>query len=290
MASTTEDNFGACGCAIAPGRRDKATGIVDALSSAAASERLAAEDGLLQRLDPRAKVVGVLSLVLAAVFVDSLVILALLFTAAFGLAVASRIPVRRLAGQVWTPVLLFSGLLALPAVFLVPGDIVGHLPLAGWAVTEQGLRGAAFMFGRAETASSFTLLLILTTPWTHVLKALRLLGVPVAAVALLGMTHRFIFLLLETGTQMFEAKKSRTLGRLSRRQRRRVAIDIAGSLLLRAMQLSEDVHLAMVARGYRGEVYVLDEFRATGRDWIGALALVGLSVAAVAASLTLRLA
>lgn len=289
MASATDDSYGTCGCSSPTGRRDRVSGIADALGSAAASEQLATEPGLLQRLDPRVKVVGILSLVLAAVFVHSLAILALLFAVASGLAIASRIPMRRLARQVWTPVLLFSGLLAIPAAFLVPGDIVGHLPLVRWTVTAQGLRGGAFMFGRAETAASLAALLILTTPWTHVLKALRLLGVPVAAVALLGMTHRFIFLLLEVGTQMFEAKQSRTLGRFSRRQRRRIAVDIAGSLLLRSMQLGEDVHLAMVARGYRGEVHLLDDFRATARDWLGASALVGLSVVAVAASLMLGL-
>ena len=33
------------------------------------------------------------------------------------------------------------------------------------------------------------------------------------------------------------------------------------------MQLSGDVYLAMQSRGFRGEVYLLDEFAMRRRDW-----------------------
>jgi cobalt/nickel transport system permease protein len=51
-------------------------------------------------------------------------------------------------------------------------------------------------------------------------------------------------------------------------------------LLERSLQLAADVHLAMIARGYRGEVRLLDDFRTRVWDWIALAGL--LAVAAIA--------
>jgi energy-coupling factor transporter transmembrane protein EcfT len=42
----------------------------------------------------------------------------------------------------------------------------------------------------------------------------------------------------------------------------------AGVLLSKSLQLSGDVYLAMRSRGFRGEVYLLDEFRTGWFDWL----------------------
>ncbi len=250
------------------------------MDHAADAEQLAARPGLLQRLDPRIKTLGLLCLLVTAVFVKSLIALAGLFVFATALALVSRISLGRLAGQVWIGVLLFTGVLALPAIFVVPGDVVAVVPFLDWSITRQGLRGAAFLIGRAETAATFALLMILTTPWPHVLKALRSLGVPLVLVAILGMTHRYIFVLLASAVQMFEARRSRVMGPLSGPERRRMAMASVVVLLEKSLELSSEVHLAMVARGYRGEIFLLDDFRARAWDWV---ALAGfLAVAAVA--------
>jgi energy-coupling factor transporter transmembrane protein EcfT len=45
--------------------------------------------------------------------------------------------------------------------------------------------------------------------------------------------------------------------------------------------LGGDVYLAMQARGFRGEVYLLDDFRMTAADWLALAAFAGLAAAAV---------
>ncbi len=255
-------------------------GLLDAMDHAVDAEHCAARPGMLQRLDPRIKTLGLLLLVVTAVFVKSLMALAGLFAFATALALASQITLRRLAGQVWTSVLLFTGVLAVPAIFLVPGDGIATVPFVDWTITQQGLRGAAFLIGRAETAATFALLSILTTPWPQVLKALRSLGVPLVLVAILGMTHRYIFVLLETSVQLFEAKRSRVMGPLPGPERRRMAVASVVVLLEKSLYLATEVHLAMIARGYRGEVRLLDEFRTRAWDW---LALAGVLVVAAIA-------
>jgi len=244
------------------------------------ADDVARRDGLLQRLDPRVKLAGLLGLIVVAVFVKSLAVLAGLFLIAVALALPSQVSLPRLAKQVWLKVLAFTVLIALPAVFLVPGTVVARLPVVSWPITLQGVRSAAFLLGRAETAATFALLLILTTPWPHVLKALRVFRAPIVLVAILGMTHRYIFVFLESASRMFEARRSRMVGPLSPRDRRRVATATAGVLLDKALHLSTDVQSAMASRGYRGEVRLIDDFHATPID---GLALAGFAAVASAA-------
>jgi cobalt/nickel transport system permease protein len=89
----------------------------------------------------------------------------------------------------------------------------------------------------------------------------------VVAVAVLGMTYRYIFVLMQTAIQMFEGRRARVVGPMSGAERRRLIAAGAGVLLGKALQLSGEVYLAMLSRGYRGEVYLLDDFRAKPRDW-----------------------
>jgi energy-coupling factor transporter transmembrane protein EcfT len=100
-----------------------------------------------------------------------------------------------------------------------------------------------------------------------VLKALRTFRCPLVLVAILGMTYRYIFVILQTACDMFESRKSRTVGVLAAAERRRLAASTAGVLLSKSLQLAGDVHLAMRSRGFQGEVYLLHEFRAVAADW-----------------------
>lgn len=255
---------------------------MEAMEHAADAERMAERGGMLQGLDPRIKVLGALALIVTAVLVQSLAALALLFAAGVALALCSRVSLARLAAQLWLGVLLFTGVLAAPAFFLVPGDPLAHLPLLNWAITAQGLRSAAFLVGRAEISATYALLTILTTPWPHVLKALRSLGVPVVPVAILGMTHRYIHLLLASAVDLIEARRSRLLAPMSAREHRRLAAGTAAVLLEKALLLHSEIHLAMIARGYRGEVYLLDDFRTRGADWVAVAGVAALVAAALA--------
>lgn len=241
---------------------------VDALQFTFDSERLAKEKGLLQSLDPRVKIVAILPLVLIAALARQLNVVVALFAVAVVLALLSRVPLGTLAKRVWLTVLTFTGLISAPALFLTTGRAIYTLPLLGWTVTAQGLRAAVSLVMRAETAATFSVLVVLCTPWSNVLKALRVLRLPTVLVVILGMTYRYIFLLLRTAHDMFVSRKSRMGGQLEGRQLRQVATASAGVLMSKTLQLSEEVYLAMRSRGFRGDVYVLDEFRTGWFDWV----------------------
>jgi cobalt/nickel transport system permease protein len=251
-----------------------------AMERALYAEELAHADGLLQKFDPRVKLVGLLALIVAAALSRNILVILGLFAIALVLALLSRVPFRTLATRVWVGALLFTGVIALPAIFLTPGQVSYRLPLLGWPITAQGLASAAYLITRVETAATLSLLLILCTPWTHVLKAMRVLRVPVVFVVILGMTFRYIFLMLETARDMFESRQSRMVGVLEGAERRRLAGASVGVLLSKTLLLSNDVYMAMQSRGFRGEVYTLDDFMMQQRDWAalaGFLALAALA-------------
>jgi cobalt ECF transporter T component CbiQ len=241
------------------------TSLLETSHFAATAEQMAGEGGALQRVDPRVKVAGLFGLVFVVAASRELRVIGTLFGVAVVLAMLSRIPIARMLAWVWTPVLFFTGAIALPAIFLTPGRpmaIVGFL-----TITEQGLRSATFLISRAETAASLSALLVLTTPWPWVLKALRTFKCPVVLVTILGMTYRYIFVILQTAFEMFESRKSRTVGVLAPGERRRLAAAAVGVLLSKSLLLSNDVHLAMQSRGFRGEVHLMQDFRARVSDW-----------------------
>jgi cobalt/nickel transport system permease protein len=236
------------------------------------SDEFARLPGLLQGFDPRTKILGLGALVVAATATHRPDILALLLSFGLLLAVASGIPLAVLAARAWAGVFLMTFVLAGPAIFTTPGTPLVRLPF-GLIISEPGVKAAGLLILRVETAATFPALLILSTPWMYVLKGLRVLRVPIALVVVLSLTCRYIVLLLQTAQEMFEARESRRVGVLSTRQQRHIAASSIGVLLTKTLGLSEDVYLAMRARGYRGEVFLLQTFRMRTRDWMALIVL-----------------
>ena len=224
--------------------------------------------GVLQRLDPRVKLCGLLPLIVAAVSVRRVEVTIIIWLGATLLGALSGIRPRVLATRTWLGVLIFTGAIALPAIFLTPGRTIWTMPLTGWAVTAQGCMAAGRLVARAETAATLAVLLVFTTPWPHVLKALRTLRAPAVLVMILGMTHRYIFVLLQMAEDFFEARRSRVIRPMSGAAQRRMAGATAGVLLDKSLRYSEEVYMAMQSRGFRGEAYTLHDFRMKARDWL----------------------
>ena len=256
-------------------------GFVRSLGRALMSEEIARQRGLLQALDPRVRVAGLFSLVLAVTLSRRLTVVLALFLVAVMIAVLSKVSIGTLARRVWLVVLAFTGVIALPAIFITPGNAIASWAGGAIRITAPGLRTAVLLIARVETAVTFTTLLILCTPWTHVLKALRSFRVPQEVITMLAMTHRYVFLLVETASQMFESRRSRTVGRLPGSEQRRMTAQTAGVLLSKSIDLSHDVYLAMQSRGFRGEVRILSDFRMRSWDYVGLLGFVCIGVIAV---------
>jgi cobalt/nickel transport system permease protein len=181
----------------------------------------------------------------------------------------------------WIAAFLFTGILVLPAILITEGRIVARLPLLDWPVTAQGITAAVYLLSRVETAATIAMLLVLSTAWPHLLKALRVLGVPALVVAVLSMTYRYSFLMLRTAHEMFESRRSRFVGLLDGPRRRQIAASSVGVLLSKTAALGGEVYIAMVSRGFLGEAYTLDDFEVRRHDWMALicfLLITGLAV------------
>jgi cobalt/nickel transport system permease protein len=135
------------------------------------------------------------------------------------------------------------------------------------------------LFLRVTDSLSFGVLLVLTTPWANIMVALRWFRLPSLLVDILGMTYRYIFLLMHTANSMFLARRSRTIGSFSAGENRRWLFRAIATTLTRSQRLSEEVYFAMLSRGYQGEVRVLNDFRLKLSDffWLG-FALISASI------------
>ena len=244
------------------------------------AEETARRGGLLQSLDARAKWVGYAGFVVAAGLARNFVVLAALFVGAVALGLLSRLRLRELALRAWLPALLFTALVGGPALFLVPGVPASGLPPA-LGVSASGVRSVGFLLLRVETITTFTLLLVLATPWARLLAALRALRVPATVVVILGMTYRFLFLLLGSAHDLFLARRSRSVGKLPPAEARKLFARTTGVLLSKTMATSQQVYLAMVSRGFSGEARLLEPLAIRGRDWVAVVASVGLSAIAI---------
>jgi energy-coupling factor transporter transmembrane protein EcfT len=129
------------------------------------------------------------------------------------------------------------------------------------------------MVTRVATSISLVVLLTLTTPWTKLLAALRSLAVPRMFVLVLGMAYRYLFHLLGSVTDMYTARKARMVGvETDVASGRAFVAASAGALFGKSQALADEVHMAMVARGYTGEARGLSRFRVRAVDGVWSVA------------------
>jgi cobalt/nickel transport system permease protein len=250
------------------------------------AEEIARQGGLLQSLDPRAKLVSALALLIAIGASHSLLVILALYGLTLPVAAASRVPIGFYLKRVWMFMPFFTGIVALPALFspFTPGPPLVTLidlntPRMYLAITAPGVVTAAFLLLRVGASVSIVVLLILTTRWAMLLKALRVLRVPQAFVLILGMTYRYIYVLLHAANNIFLARKSRMVGRVSGAGERHWLTSTMGTLFAKSYELSDQVYLAMQSRGFRGEAQVMDALAWRGADWLWLVML--LAVAAI---------
>ncbi|AVX21546.1 MAG: cobalt ECF transporter T component CbiQ [Bacillota bacterium] len=125
---------------------------------------------------------------------------------------------------------------------------------------------------QALAAVSCLYFLILTTPMVEILGILRRLQIPPLLLELMGLVYRFIFVLAETAVQIQISQASRW-GYASLGNSYRSLGQLITALLFKSQQRSRQLYQALEARGYQGELRVLEpEYH-----WSGAnLALIAL--------------
>jgi cobalt/nickel transport system permease protein len=256
--------------------------ITGALRAVFAAERVATTDGLLQRRDPRAVLCSVAGLALAVMVSRSLAVTALFGLVTVVLARLSAVPLRRLLARS-AVVPLASAVVVLPQAVLRPGDAL--VRVAGLAVTDAGVAYVALFTLRVGVGVALLSLVVMTTPFSAVVAAMRGLGLPVALVWVVAVTYRYLFLFFDELRRLVLARNGRTTGRAGVRGGWRDARRVAGTFLLRALERGERVGRGMRARGGARPPSPYGRSRALDR---GDYLLVALAGAAVVGSGVVR--
>lgn len=245
-------------------------GVTASIERAVFTEELARSEGFLQRVDPRAKIGVFIPAIVVIGLTRSLPMLLALYGIIVALALASNLSVGFFVKRVLLGIPLFAGIVFLPALFLIPGDPVVSLNLGfgHLVISDNALMSGALFVCRVAASVSLAVLLVVTTTWADLLKAMRVLRIPGIFVVVLGMTYRYIFLFLQTVEHLFLARASRTVSAGIDAEKRRWVGATMGALMSKSFKTSNDVYLAMVARGFTGEFRTMNDFAMRDEDWL----------------------
>ncbi len=206
----------------------------------------------LHRRDPRAK------LLVLAIF------LVTLSTAERGLPVLAPLFLAiLLGGVVWARIPPGSVLIRAGVVFFftIPFALVSFL--AG----DAGRAGA--LLCKSYLSALAVLLTVSTTPVPMLLRGMETAGAPRFLLTVAQFLYRYLFVIAEEAEHMREAAVSRgatRAGILARRERFQAAAGALGALFGRSYGRAEDIHRAMLARGFDGRFATLDELHFRGPD------------------------
>ncbi|MHB8119620.1 MAG: cobalt ECF transporter T component CbiQ [Methanothrix sp.] len=296
-----EGNVGSCRCSAAShGKKGfvgkTIDGIFGFLEEAFISESFSKRRGLLQSLDPRAKLVSILAVIFATSLIGDLRVLIFIYALTLLFSYLSKIEVGFFIKRVWLFIPIFAGIIAVPMIFNVflPGDPLIPVAYLGPGahlgpfslpesifITKQGSMAAVIFTMRVATCVSAVVLLFLTTPQQILFKSLRTVGVPKLYVLTLQMAYRYIFLFMDLIREMYVAKKARTIKAGGIIDEQKWVGGRIGYTLIRSLSMSEKVHMAMMSRGFNGEVHIMQEFKMTNRDYMAGVVAVSLSVVLV---------
>lgn len=224
-------------------------------------DRYIAGTSVIHALDARVKLVLTVALIVCAALLPVGAWLAL--TALTALVWAAII-----TSGVGLSTILKRSLLALPfllvvvtVIFSLPGRPIFRLPLGfvTLTATDAGLLRFVTIVWKSWISMQAALLLTATTHFLDVLRALQALHMPKIIVALMSFMYRYLFILVEEAQRLLRARDCRSAalegaGGGSVLWRAQVTGRLVGTLFLRSFERSERIYVAMLSRGYTGEL------------------------------------
>ena len=224
-------------------------------------ENLAGQNSIVHRLDPRIKVLVAAVFLICVVSFDKYVISAMLPFVLFLLVIAgiANIPVDFILRKL----VLVSPFAIMVGIFnpLFDQQIVMHVGSVG---ISGGILSFFSILLRFSLTVSGMLILIATTGFNSVCMSMVKLGMPKIFAVQLLMLYRYIFVLIDEGLRMFQAWTLRSFQK--RGMRLKTFSYIIGQLLLRTIDRSQRIHLAMLCRGFDGTIKIKQSLRITATD------------------------
>lgn len=218
-------------------------------------------------IEPRMKFLVFFSFVIAVVFTPPARPLSFLFYAAY-LSTAllmARVPIVHILQRV---------AIVLPFILMV-AVFLPFFNSNGWLILWN-------VFIKSSLCTIAALLLVSSTSFPELLKALERLKMPQVIIMVMSFMYRYTFIISDEAQRMKVAASCRTFGQ---KICPRTFAAIVGSLFLRSYERGENIYLAMCARGFDGHIETISEQRIGPKDVL----ILSFSAAYFATILTLSL-
>jgi cobalt ECF transporter T component CbiQ len=183
----------------------------------------------------------------------------------FIITVTLILAVAQIPGRFYLDLLTYSiAFAALSCIFLAlffgNGTVLIEMPFPWftWTIYNNGIIIAITTFFRVLGAVSAMFFLVLTTSMTDLFVSLRKIHIPKIFIELSLLIYRYIFVFMEITSRMNTAQKLR-LGQRGWIGRIRSTALLTANLFRRTMEQGERTFIAMNARGYDGNIRVLED-------------------------------
>ncbi|MCW3983273.1 MAG: cobalt ECF transporter T component CbiQ [Candidatus Bathyarchaeota archaeon] len=216
-------------------------------------EDLSTKKGVLQAINPLAKLVAITAMIVASLFIFNVTYLLLICCVPIFLAVTSRLPLRQFFSRT-ALIPLFSVIIALPPLFLTAGNPIAsaNIGITTLTITSEGLNQFLIFTVRVWFCVASIVVFVLSTGFEKVLRLFSSLKVPHLIIQLFSLTYRYFFVSIHEAQSVLLAKEARTYihKRTINRQALKDLGAIIATLFIRTYERSERVYLAMKARGF----------------------------------------
>jgi cobalt/nickel transport system permease protein len=224
-------------------------------------------DSAIHRLDPRIKLVLAVAFILTNTLLPTGAwpIYILFFALIISVEVISELGVSYVLKR--SSLALPFVLAAVPLIFTIPGKTLFSISIGALEIhaSLQGIERFISIAIKSWLSVQAAIVLSACTTFPDLLVAMRALHVPQLLVSVFGLMWRYMFVLVDEASRMLRARSSRSGqsdspgarqgGSIS--WRAKVTGGMAGSLFLRAFERSDRIYMAMVSRGYDGEVHAM---------------------------------
>jgi cobalt/nickel transport system permease protein len=179
------------------------------------------------------------------------------------------------------PLLFKRALIEIPFIFfaiLMPFFGTGEkFEIAGIELYREGLLAGTSIVVKGTLGVLAAVILSTTTTAREILRGLERLKLPAVMVQIASFMLRYVNVISDEMERMKVARESRGFVATGIKHWKVLATS-AAALFIRSYERGERVHLAMLSRGFDGNLPSLDNNKATQRQWATALSLPGLAL------------
>jgi cobalamin biosynthesis protein CbiM/cobalt ECF transporter T component CbiQ len=238
----------------------------------------------LAQTSPTTKIFFALSMLLLSVLSFSPIVPLTVFiiTVVLILAVA-QIPARFYLDLLTYPLLFATLSCIFLALLFGYGTALVEIPFPWftWVIYNNGITIALTTFFRVLGAVSAMFFLVLTTSMTDLFVSLRKIHIPKILIELSLLIYRYIFVFMETVSKMNTAQKLR-LGQRGWLSRIRSTALLTANLFIRTLEQGERTFVAMNARGYDGNIRVLEDQPKPSKITLAGILIIDILLALIA--------